>query len=185
MKWKWKSPSRISEWPHGLYSPWNCPDQNTGVSSLSLLQGIFPAQGSNSGLPHYRRILYQLSHKGSPEMIDDLGNHDSVGPGFGISVFDKLMTELLSWEASQFAHSLLTEVPPIFRQVGSHHRGAESSRLVTWVRGADLPMWLTNPFTLPGPSHSTQIDQLVCNCQILFTPAVTEPGVPPCQSQFS
>ena len=51
--------------PHGLYSPWNSPGQNTGVGSLSLLQGIFPAQGSNSGLPHYRRILYQLSHKGS------------------------------------------------------------------------------------------------------------------------
>jgi len=33
---------------------------------LSLLQGIFPTQGSNPGLPHCRRILYQLSHKGSP-----------------------------------------------------------------------------------------------------------------------
>ena len=33
--------------------------------SLSLLQTIFPTQGSNSGLPHCRRILYQLSHKGS------------------------------------------------------------------------------------------------------------------------
>ena len=31
--------------PHGLYSPWNYPDQNTGVGSLSLLQGIFPTQG--------------------------------------------------------------------------------------------------------------------------------------------
>ena len=31
--------------PHGLYSPWNSPGQNTGVSSLSLLQGIFPTQG--------------------------------------------------------------------------------------------------------------------------------------------
>ena len=30
--------------PHGLYSPWNSPDQNTGVGSLSLLQGIFPTQ---------------------------------------------------------------------------------------------------------------------------------------------
>ena len=48
--------------PHGLYSPWNSPGQNTGVSSLSLLQGIFPTQGSNPGLPHYRWILYQLSH---------------------------------------------------------------------------------------------------------------------------
>ena len=52
--------------PHGLYSPWNSPGQNTGVSTLSLLQGIFPIQGSNSGLPHCRQILYQLSHKGSP-----------------------------------------------------------------------------------------------------------------------
>ena len=31
--------------PHGLYSPWNCPGQNTEVGSLSLLQGIFPTQG--------------------------------------------------------------------------------------------------------------------------------------------
>ena len=42
------------------------PGQNTGVGSLSLLQGIFPTQGSNPGLPHCRRILYQLSHQGSP-----------------------------------------------------------------------------------------------------------------------
>ena len=47
-----------------LYSPWNPPGQNTGVSSLSLLQGIFPTQGLNPGFPHCRQILYQLSHKG-------------------------------------------------------------------------------------------------------------------------
>ena len=52
--------------PHGLYSPWNAPGQYTGVGNLFLLQGIFPIQGSNPGLPHCRRILYQLSHKGSP-----------------------------------------------------------------------------------------------------------------------
>ena len=33
-----------SLWPHGLYSPWNSLGQNTGVGSLSLLQGIFPTQ---------------------------------------------------------------------------------------------------------------------------------------------
>ena len=38
--------------PHGLYSPWNSPGQNIGVGSLSLLQVIFPTQGSNPGLPH-------------------------------------------------------------------------------------------------------------------------------------
>ena len=36
---------------HRLYSPWNSPGQNTGVST-SLIQGIFPTQGSNPGLPH-------------------------------------------------------------------------------------------------------------------------------------
>ena len=95
-----------SLWPHGLYSPWNSPGQNTGVGNLSVLQGIFPApgieprspalqadslpaeppgkpkntglgslsllqgnfpkQGSNLGLLHHRRILYQLSYEGSP-----------------------------------------------------------------------------------------------------------------------
>ena len=49
----------------GLYSPQNSPGQNTRVGSLSLLQGIFPTQGLNPGLPLCRQILYQLSHKGS------------------------------------------------------------------------------------------------------------------------
>ena len=52
--------------PHGLYNPWNSPGQNTGVGSLSLLQGIFPAQGLNPGLWHCGQILYQLNYKGSP-----------------------------------------------------------------------------------------------------------------------
>ena len=47
---------------HGLYSLWNSPGQNTGVGSLSLLQGVFPTQGLNPGLLHCRWILYQLSH---------------------------------------------------------------------------------------------------------------------------
>ena len=46
----------------------NSSGQNTGVGSLALLQGIFPTQGSNPGLPHCRQTLYQLSHKGSPRI---------------------------------------------------------------------------------------------------------------------
>ena len=42
---------------HGLYSPWNSPGQDTEVGSLSLLQGIFPIQGSNPGLSHCRQSL--------------------------------------------------------------------------------------------------------------------------------
>ena len=67
--WKWKSLScvRLFVTP---YSPWNSPGQNTVVGSPSLLQGIFPTQGSNPGLSHCRRILYQLSHKGSPIILE-------------------------------------------------------------------------------------------------------------------
>ena len=43
---------------HGLYSPWNSLGQNAGVGNLSLLQGIFPTQGSNPGLSHCGQILY-------------------------------------------------------------------------------------------------------------------------------
>ena len=50
--------------------PWNSPGQNPGAGSLSLLQGVFPTQGSNPGLPRCRQNLYQLSHKGSPRILE-------------------------------------------------------------------------------------------------------------------
>ena len=56
--------------PPGLYSPWNSPGQNTGVGSLSLLQGIFLTQGSNPGLLHCRQILYRLSYKGNLRILE-------------------------------------------------------------------------------------------------------------------
>ena len=61
-----------SLWPHGLYkySPWNSPGKDTGMGSHSLLQGIFPIPGLNPGLPHCRQILYQLSHQGSPRILE-------------------------------------------------------------------------------------------------------------------
>ena len=51
-------------------TPWRSPGKNTGMGSLSLFQGIFPAQGSNPGFPHCRWILYQLSHKESPRILE-------------------------------------------------------------------------------------------------------------------
>ena len=48
-------------------SPWDSPDQNTGVGSCSLLQGMLETQESNQGLLHCRWILYQLSYQGSPQ----------------------------------------------------------------------------------------------------------------------
>ena len=61
-------------WPCGQYParllcPWDFPDENTGVGSHSLLQGIFPTQESNLGPLHCRQILYCLSCQGSPLIL--------------------------------------------------------------------------------------------------------------------
>ena len=61
---------RVAQLCLTLYSPWNSPGQNTGVGSFSLLQGIFPTQGLNTGLSPCRWILYQLRHKGSPGILE-------------------------------------------------------------------------------------------------------------------
>ena len=53
--------------PRGL---WNSLGQNTRVGGLSLFQGIFPTQEWDPGLPHYRQILYQLSHKGRQRILE-------------------------------------------------------------------------------------------------------------------
>ena len=50
---------------HGTF-----PLKNTGVGCHFLLQGLFPTQGSNPGLPHCRQILYQLSHNRSPRILE-------------------------------------------------------------------------------------------------------------------
>ena len=70
---KWSDVMSDSLRPPGL-NPCNSPGQNTGLDSLSLLQGIFPTQGSNPGLPYCRQILYQLSHKGSPGILTGVGS---------------------------------------------------------------------------------------------------------------
>ena len=64
---------------HGLYSPWNSPGQNTGEGSLSLLQGLFPTQRLNPGLLHCWWILYQLSHQGSPRILEWVAHPFSSG----------------------------------------------------------------------------------------------------------
>ena len=88
--------------PHGLYSPWNSPSQNTWLCSLSFLQGNFPTQGLNPGLWHCRQILYQLSYKGSPRILEwvqpipspvDLSDPE-MEPGSTALQVDSLPTEL-------------------------------------------------------------------------------------------
>ena len=52
--------------------------KNPRVGSLSLLQRIYPTQGSKQGLLHCRRILYQLSYQGSPHYFITLRNSENL-----------------------------------------------------------------------------------------------------------
>ena len=75
----WKSLSHV--WlfaTPGLYIPWNSPGQNIEEGSLSLVQRISPTQGLNPGLRHCRWILYQLSHKGSPRILECVADTFSI-----------------------------------------------------------------------------------------------------------
>ena len=54
--------------PPGSSAHGDYPGQNTGVGCHALLQGIFPTQGLNPGLPHCSRILHCLSLQGSPHV---------------------------------------------------------------------------------------------------------------------
>ena len=77
--WKWKSWSCVQLFV-SPYSLWNSPGQNTGVDSLSILQGIFPTQRSNPRFPHCKWILYQLSHKGSLRILVSLSLLQGIFP---------------------------------------------------------------------------------------------------------
>ena len=70
LKWSESHSVCLTLSSHGLYSPWNSLGQNAGLDSLSILQEIFPTQGSNLGLPNCRQILYQLNHKGSLRILE-------------------------------------------------------------------------------------------------------------------
>ena len=118
--------------------------QNTGVSSLSFLQGIFPTQGSNPGLPHCRQILYQLSHSGSPKILEWVAYPSPVNlPNPGIErgspelQVDSLPTELsgklianlkccgsFRWTSKGISHTctcILSPPSPSLIQAGALH----------------------------------------------------------------
>ena len=64
-------------WPSRLLCPWDSPGKNTRLGCHSLLQGIFPTQGSNRGLLLCRWILYHLSHQGSPLCAEEEETYSS------------------------------------------------------------------------------------------------------------
>ena len=148
-----------SLWHHGLYSPRNSPGQNTGVGSLSILQGIFPTQRSNPDLPHCKKILYQLSHKWSevkvaqlcPTLCDPMDcPWNSPGQNTGMGSLSLLQGIF----PTQWSNPSLSHCRWILYQLS--HKG--SPKILEWVAypvSGDLP----NPGIEPG-SPALQVDSL-------------------------
>ena len=77
--WKWKWLSCVWLFVTPWTRPWNSPGQNARVGNRPFLQGIFPTQRSNPGLLRCRWFLCQLSHKGSPRILECLAYPFSSG----------------------------------------------------------------------------------------------------------
>ena len=96
--------------PPGSSVHGDSPGKNTGVGSHALLQGIFPTQGLNPGLPHCRRILYHLSHQGSPRILEWVAYAFSRGSSWlgnqtaGSCIADRFFTSWATREAQSFHH---------------------------------------------------------------------------------
>ena len=65
VKWS-RSVVSISLWPHGLYSPWNSPDLNTGVGSRSLLQGSSQPR-DRTQVSHIASRFFTAEPQGKPK----------------------------------------------------------------------------------------------------------------------
>ena len=76
------------------------PGKNTGVGCHSVLQGSFPTEESNPGLPYYRWILYHLSHQGSPPHAPTPHRLLAEGIYSNCPVSDSTTTYSLTWVAS-------------------------------------------------------------------------------------
>ena len=115
--------------PHGLqparlFCPRDSPGKNTGVGCHALLQGIFPAQGSNSGSLHCRQIHYHLSHQGSPRIPERITypfSRDLPDPGIELG-FPALQVDSLPTELPEKPKSAINiHIPPLFFGFPSHY----------------------------------------------------------------
>ena len=155
--------------PHGLYSPWNSPGQKTGMGSLSLLQGIFPTQGSNPGLPHCRQILYQLSHReaqeygvGSLSLLQRIFLTQKSNRGH---LHCRQILYQLSYQESAITHTHTHTAAPTWVSplVSSHFRSSQSTSLGSLcfltLQFSFYPriytcsfLWFNAPSTIPIPA---------------------------------
>ena len=146
-----------------LYHPKDCSPRGSsarGMSSQSLLQGIFPTPGSNPGLPHCRQILYCLSRQGSLSKMGSALNLKKQGSLYGLetNIFCRTKSHLLLWDARKVSPFHLPGTCPIWCSLSFcswPRRPACPASSVIWLpsSGCSAPL---NPREIPP----TQVDLL-------------------------
>ena len=173
-KVKWSESCSVmsdSLWHHGLYSPWNSPGQNTGVGSRCLLQGIFPTKESDPGLPHCRWVLYQLSHKGSPRILEWVADPFSSGSSqprnqTGVSCiagrfFTNWATREAHFNAVSENHLAMSDSLQLH---GLYSPWILQARILEWV--ASFQCWATTrPRSGEAAERSTPKEQWLRRCR--------------------
>ena len=146
--------------PRGLCGPWNSPDQNSGVGSCSLLQGIFPTQRLNTGLPHCRWILYQLSHQGSPRILERVTYLFSSRSSWprnqtGVScIAGRFFTSWVTRETSYRADHVKNQVQDL------NYKGSKIEKETTYSHNR-CPMLESGPWHKKGKSVRTGMGTFV------------------------
>ena len=141
--------------PHELYSPRNSLGQNTRVVNFSFDQQNFPTQGSNPGLLHCRWILYQLSHKGSPRILEWIAYPFSRGSSWlrnrtGASCIAGGFFTNWATYVTYFIYVLYNLIYILYTYLLQYRRPGFDSwvRKIPWRR-----KWQSTPVFLPGESH--------------------------------
>ena len=168
MKWRSESHSVMSDSlrPHGLYKSMEFSRPESGVSSCSLLLGIFPTQGLNPGLPHCRQILHQLSHQesfidlASVSSISSISNIKSPGPHHTNYNENPIETTGKSQDndTTPTTKNLMIENSSVMNNWASLMAQSVKSPPAKWETGK-VPWrraWQPTPVFLPGESPCTE-----------------------------
>ena len=119
-------------WLYGLYPPrllcpWNSPGKNTGMCCHSLLQGIFPIQGSSLSLPHCRQILYLLRHQESAPLSSF--NYSQATEWINCSSLTPFLAFLIPLPLSKGSQALLCMLHTAQSQgFHSHHKQVTAAK---------------------------------------------------------
>ena len=100
-----------------LLHPWDSPGKSTGVGCHFLLQMIYLTQGLNPDLPHCRKMLYHLSHQGSP--IPKKGNAKKCSKSCTIAFIShasKVLLKILQVRLQQYMNPELPDAQAAFKK---------------------------------------------------------------------